>query len=354
MLCISAVAGGSVFLAPAAAAQSQPPDQPSEAKLSVIGARSARLSLQEPRGEEQSAIMRVLIANSGAKDTSLRFGAYLGNGTRGRQCIADVVPAHAHAPLTAPAHKIVDAQVELTLPSGCAGSTGVLVVRGYPGVDPVATEFTLARRIPTAHLWWAAFGGFVAAGLVTTILAVVLIRRSTPWWKWITQPIAAGPSWSFKDSWLTNVAGVGAILGTVLGAADLLDDLFPGTSTAPAVGLSVLAGALVAVAPVAYYALTRWAPGEDDQHNPIVVAEGTGGALTFATAVTLSGTYCGLATIGMLAWEADIAWRTTIALLVLVGIGAAVVAIYAVRWTAGVAEQATAANKPVRTGGAAL
>jgi hypothetical protein len=61
-------------------------------------------------------------------------------------------------------------------------------------------------------------------------------------------------TWSFRDSWVTNLSAVGAIVGTVLGASGLLSDALPGLSTGIFLGFNALYGLLVALAPVVYEA----------------------------------------------------------------------------------------------------
>jgi hypothetical protein len=62
--------------------------------------------------------------------------------------------------------------------------------------------------------------------------------------------IKASSSWTFKDSWATNITAVGAVLGTVLAATGSASTLLPGVQTDRFAVLSAAWGGLVVLAPL--------------------------------------------------------------------------------------------------------
>jgi hypothetical protein len=74
--------------------------------------------------------------------------------------------------------------------------------------------------------------------------------------RWRDSIRAGDPKWSFKDSWASNITALGAVLGTVLAASGLLNDVLPGLSTGLFVGFSLLYGFLALMAPIVFTALS--------------------------------------------------------------------------------------------------
>jgi hypothetical protein len=112
----------------------------------------------------------------------------------------------------------------------------------------LVVPFQLKETIPAAVLEEVL--GLAAAGAVIMILLA---------WRRLggEHKVTAGPTWSFKDSWATNLAAAGAILGTILGTSGLVSEVMPGLSTGMIVGFSLVYAFLVALAPVVFQALYR-------------------------------------------------------------------------------------------------
>jgi hypothetical protein len=87
-------------------------------------------------------------------------------------------------------------------------------------------------------------------------------RRTADWW---ARPLAASGAWTANDSWATNITAVTTILTTVLGVSTATAALFPGVAVDRFVIVNIVAGGIVAVAPLAFgvfYAVwTRRNPG---------------------------------------------------------------------------------------------
>jgi hypothetical protein len=233
-----------------------------------------------------------------------------------------------------------------------------LVVHGGPGVDPAAASFTLQRHLDGAELWLAgaaAIVGFVAVG---GLLVFLLSRADADGEKrvgWVTDPIVAGPTWSFRDSWLTSITGIGALVTSILAASGFLDEVLPGTSTARLVGLSLLAAGFVVFAPIIYTAFSRWTPIAGADGKPNLVSVATGGGLVLAVAVVVAGVYMQLTIIGIMIDAADLAEGGKYIMLFVVFAAAVIVMVYAVRSTRGAVKERRATSEGyITSGGVAL
>jgi hypothetical protein len=332
VLLASALLG--VLVTPAYGQDAQSPTS-GQAKLSVVGSDSVEVHLSSG-GQRQHGTMSILVANTGDASTTVHAAAFLGNRARGRICNVDQVDVTMPGTPTVAAHRVTELAMGFSLRAGCAGSAGTVVVSGDPGVDATTVGFTLSRQIDDTDLWNPLMGAAIATLLTELALFAYLSRRGPHRFHWVSGQVAVGPAWSFKDSWLTNVAAVGALLGTVLGAGDFLTDLIPGTSTTRLVGLSLIAGGMVTLAPVVYAAFSTWCVLPDTQGHDKLQAVGTGIGMWAAAGATLGGVYVELATIGFLTDAADATVGAKRLVYVLLLAGAVVVALYAIRWTDGV------------------
>ncbi len=108
--------------------------------------------------------------------------------------------------------------------------------------------FQVAENVPASV--------FVTVLLVAAVIAVLLtLSVLLTVWKWHPQLIptlSEGPTWSFRDSWASNLTALGAILGTVLAASGFLADVMPGLSTGTFVGFSLVFAFLLVVAPLVF------------------------------------------------------------------------------------------------------
>ena len=238
---------------------------------------------------------------------------------------------------------------------------GTVVLAGDAGVDPATVGFVLSRQLPDTDLWKPFLGAFVAAMVTEAALFAYLSRRRPKRLGWFKAEVAVGPTWSFKDSWLTNVAAVGALLGTILGAGDFLKDLIPGTSTVRLTAVSIIAGGMVTLAPVVYAAFSKWKSTDDGHGGTRLDAVGRGSGLWAAAGATVGGVFLELATIGYIADLSDASRGVKGFVYALLVIGALVVALYAILFTDGVvngarepAEGAAPTYTPVKIASAGL
>src|SRR5205823_2495246 len=87
---------------------------------------------------------------------------------------------------------------------------------------PVTVPFQVHEVIPGGVLSTVLWLSAALALLLIFAVAITLSGRE--------KTITEGPTWSFKDSWASNLTAVGAILGTVLAASGFLSDVLPGLS----------------------------------------------------------------------------------------------------------------------------
>ena len=216
------------------------------AKLSVIGADAIDVRLGPVAADDsvEHGTLSVAIANTGSQATTVEPTAFLGNLTASRGvCTVDRVDTKLDATSIEPRRASADDHVHAGSKGLCGQRRHRCMLAGDAGVEPATVGFVLSRQLPDTDLWKPFLGAFVAA-MVTEACAAARIcsRAGAKRLGWFKAEVAVGPTWSFKDSWLTNVAAVGALLGTILGAGDFLKDLIPGTSTVRLTAVSIIAG----------------------------------------------------------------------------------------------------------------
>ena len=70
--------------------------------------------------------------------------------------------------------------------------------------------------------------------------------------KFWTGPLKASSAWTFTDSWATNITALGTAIVAILAASDTLAAIFPKVDINPFIVMSVVCGAIVAVAPLLF------------------------------------------------------------------------------------------------------
>ena len=104
--------------------------------------------------------------------------------------------------------------------------------------------------------------------------------RDRAYWE---RPLAAAGAWSLNDSWATNITTMVTLLATILGATTASSALFPGVALDRFVIVNIVAGGIVAVAPLAFGVFyVGWT-----RHNPGIMADASL-VLPLATAVKLA------------------------------------------------------------------
>ena len=236
------------------------------------------------------------------------------------------------------------------------------------GVGGVATvSLTTQAALPArVELFWPLLG----AGIYAVLMALLVLLRAAhhvKWWSWrwrrsrrrwnrlllrnghhdplgpkphlLTYPLYASASWTFKDSWATNLTAVGALLGTFLTAAGSVTTLFPGVPLYRFSILSALCGGIVVIAPlvVGVTNLRRnkrgsTDPQQGDAQKGLVLAAPLG-AVALGGVVTMFAVGAELAFLGLLVVLSAATPAATNGLLVIVAGAAVIVLLYALSTT---------------------
>lgn len=180
-----------------------------------------------------------------------------------------------------------------------------------------------------ANLWAPPVFGAGLAALVV-ILAGFFAWRMSAWPKfrwWLVGAVQAGPAWTAKDSWVTNIGAVGAILGTVVTGSNaaLKTVVIQPAAAADVTILFIVFGGAAAVAPVVYGATAKAESQGTD------TATGSVWGLLLAGAASLFAVLGELATMGLLTWSVADSAVTRWVIVIGLGLGAAAVGVYSLR-----------------------
>jgi hypothetical protein len=167
----------------------------------------------------------------------------------------------------------------------------------------------------------------VAIAVVVALLAGCIAKRKSKqaFSDWIRSDVTAGPAWTLSDSWVTNIAGAGAFLGTVVDSFGALQSV---VSPAAAVGVTILFimfGGAAAVAPIVYAATAK------QEAQELATLVGSVWGFLLAATVTLVAVMGEIATIALLVWQVSSSGGERIVLVVLLGLGSVLVSAYSVR-----------------------
>src|ERR1700693_5156314 len=108
---------------------------------------------------------------------------------------------------------------------------------------------------PNLELWIPPAAGASAALVIVVVAGTIAYRMSNgmPFTWWFAGSVYAGPAWTAKDSWVTNIGAVGAILGTVVtDSGTTLQNVILPTPAAGVTLLFIVFGGAAAAAPVVY------------------------------------------------------------------------------------------------------
>lgn len=140
------------------------------------------------------------------------------------------------------------------------------------------------------------------------------------------RPIYASASWSFKDSWATNITALGGGVGAIAAAVGATSTVFPGVALDRFAILLAFFAAVVVMGPLV---LGLCLPRSDDPE----LVQATGFSLLVAAFVTLVGVGGEIGTIGSLIWLSSPTRDVRMAVLLLPAAAFVVVAWYACRTT---------------------
>jgi hypothetical protein len=239
------------------------------------------------------------------------------------------------ASLTMPPSTSQPQEFTLHFPTGCAGSSGTLMLTTSDG-QVITARFSATRDFTDEQLWWPVIAALVA-GAAFFIFASRMARSG------LKEEVHVASSWSFKDSWVTNVSAFGGVLTTVLAASGLLQSIVPGLSTGRLVGLSLVFAAAVLAAPLIFSAFSKWtyqspsATAADPQQE--LVVKGSGWGVVLASTATVAGVTGQLATLWLLTIVAEGSREPKIFIYVCLSLAAALVVGYGLRFVAGATTQ---------------
>ncbi|NGY63696.1 hypothetical protein G7043_32735 [Lentzea sp. NEAU-D13] len=316
-------------------AQAHPSAEPSAPKISIT---PAELSIHVT-GNVTTILP--MIVNNGSAAVNVTANVNFDHHRDG--CTAPEVELDGDAATFAP--KETRAQpIALSIPDECAGQKGTLTLM-VDGAQAASARFSVTRDFTENRLWipvWVALAGFVLAAVIGLAAASASL----------SEPVHVASSWSFKDSWVTNVAALGAVLTAVLAATGLLDAIIPGTTTGRLIGLSLLFGALVLAAPIVYSASSTWGWETLADGSRALTVQGRCWGVAVAAAATIAGVVGQLATIGLITHAADGTTAATVFIYCCLGAAAMLLLGYEWVFVHGVTKQppsgTTTTSMPVR------
>ncbi len=337
------------------------------ADLTVVGPNVQNVEVG-PKGHT-TAPLKITISNSGTVPglvTAAR--GFLDNPTPSHGCPSaqpEITAALRHTvQVRVPPHGSADAAIDLAVPAGCVGRSGTLEVITHSATEPLSLSIKIVRESVGVNYGIALVAG-LAVSILTFIISVIRVRKKEPgastcrWWKgwlsadswgWWNRKIATGSSWTFKDSWLTNVSAIGAVLAATVAATGFLDQFLPGLPISGFVGLNLLFIGMLALGPVIYSAAAKWYEENGSPGNgKICVSYGTAKGLLLAAAVALWGIGGQLSAIVLLITAADAGYLPKGILDGLVGGAILVAAVYTMASTCGMimTQDATSKNMAV-------
>ncbi len=242
------------LLAPAAAAADED-DAPPPAPLPSLSAAADPVSMEvkkvypwNTRSTQGVANGSVLLSNAGGgQATGVKLQGYYADGHPVTFATPSAAPSPRPSPTTVSGNDSVPIDISFVW-DGSARDTGWFVFTDSSGASaPVVVPFKVNDIIPAMVLTEVLLG---AAGLAVLLMFLVWRdMRAKP------HAVTTDSTWSFGDSWASNLTGLGAVLGTVLAATGFLTEVLPGVSTGMFIGFSLLYGSLALLAPAAFTAL---------------------------------------------------------------------------------------------------
>jgi hypothetical protein len=190
-----------------------------------------------------------------------------------------------------------------------------------------ASSATSSPNGPSLPLWvppcWAAVA---AAAIVLAAGCLAWKTSGISFKEWFNGPVYAGPAWTAKDSWVTNIAAVGAILGTVV--TDSGTSLKTVILATPAAGVTILFivfGGAAAAAPVVYGATAKL------ESQGITDTKGSAWGLLVAGAASLFAVLGEMATLGLLVCGIASSAPPKVVIVIAICVGAVFIGAYSLR-----------------------
>jgi hypothetical protein len=181
-------------------------------------------------------------------------------------------------------------------------------------------------------LWIPPVAGAATAVVIVGISAILAFHASGDKEKgsghWLRSSVEAGHAWSPSDSWATNTAGVGGILGAVVTAAGAgLGSILTSNAIGAITVLFLIFSGAAALAPITYGALAT-SPSPD---TTIETTKASVLGFLAAAIVTMTALMGVLATVALLVWQFSNSTAGKIILVAFLIIGAILAALYALK-----------------------
>jgi len=192
-------------------------------------------------------------------------------------------------------------------------------------------------------LWIPPAAGAAASAAVVLVAALTADRKTLRPVAWLGSSVRAGAAWSASDSWVTNIAGTGAVLGAVVSSLSALAAVIGAASVVGVVILFVVFGGAAAFAPLVYAITADRSP--DGSVDPQQLTGRVWGFL-LAGATSLLAVMGEIATIALVFWQASSSVPDRVVILAVLCAGALAVAVYSARTLSVLSSPAT----PIVTG----
>jgi hypothetical protein len=170
----------------------------------------------------------------------------------------------------------------LDISDGCSlGKQGFTVKLETERVTPAQVVAVTAVEKSTPSPDWHALWGFV---WLLLLLPIILAAGISQGFRFLVKPLEyLDATWSFSDSWVTNITAAGGLLTGIFGSTDVVTALL-GEDAKSSVALATV-GAAIALALIAMGPLVLGATkSRDNKFNTV-------GGLLAASAVTLMGAF---------------------------------------------------------------
>ncbi|WP_225802725.1 hypothetical protein [Streptomyces sp. NK15101] len=269
------------------------------------------------------------------------------NDTTDAACSAATATLHgspASLRVSSPAVVTVDLMVDRK----CADRQGTLVLStsatgAATAVAPATIRFSLVRGVEEDPEYENALGG--AALLTLLVLFLMVVPGRWLWAEvkpgWHAKELAIDVPWAAKDSWVTNITALGALLGTLLAATGVIQEWLPGISLSHFLTMNLLFGGLILIAPVAYSASCIHTLETDTSGTRRLKATGHGWGIVASAALTVLGVFGQLSMILAMTIASNAGLSAKCLIGVGLGLSAATVGAYATRFVRGTLAAAT-------------
>jgi hypothetical protein len=223
----------------------------STSPLSFVGPPTETINLASVKG--QPSVYRgsidLLIQNNGNAAATIKLSLVSDPTVAG-----STVQVHGkNEPFVVPAEKVTGHVLTIETSNTQAKTLSVVLTVTSPADIPPTTEvFTLVRKLSLKHAIVPCVIGFG--------FGLVFFATRFGWWPrgcQRTGRVYPPPTWTFGGSWVTGIAGLSAVLATVLASTGTLTDALPGFDVQQFVVLNIILGGFLLAGPMFYNALSE-------------------------------------------------------------------------------------------------